>query len=209
MTTDNQEQEDLIEEAEGLGDLEDLQDNSSAGEEDSKKSSGENSEEGSTEEKLQEMESRYLRALADYQNLLRQHSKEKSEMIKYANETLILSLLPVYDNLRLSIKHFGESEENWLAGIRHITQQFKSSLEEAGVKEVETGNLPFDPLVMEAVETRESLDQDQDNLVAEELKPGYLLGEKVIIPARVAVYAFKKDQGTPEEVIEQVESDDG
>lgn len=134
-------------------------------------------------------EHKYKLALADYQNLLRQTAKERKDMILYANEALILDLLPVYDNLKLSIKHSsGDNSGSWLTGIQHVLQQFKKVLEEAGVKEVETTDKIFDPLTMEAVETRATDNKESTGLVAEELKGGYKLNEKVITPARVAVY---------------------
>ncbi len=87
----------------------------------------------------EELEHKYKLALADYQNLLRQTTKERRDAILYANEALILDLLPVYDNLKLSLKHSGgEGNESWLTGLQHVIQQFRKVLEEAGVKEIQT-----------------------------------------------------------------------
>ncbi len=150
--------------------------------------------ESSELEKLQKeyeaVDHKYKLALADYQNLLKQGVKDRRDAILYANEALILELLPVYDNLKLSFKHSGEDNQAWLTGLQHVIQQFKKVLEEAGVVEIKTENQFFDPTSMEAVETRTTNDKKLDGLVAEELKGGYSLNEKVIIPARVAVYAL-------------------
>ncbi len=137
---------------------------------------------------LAEMEHKYKLALADYQNLLKQTAKERTELALYANQSLILEMLPVYDNLKLSIKHAGNENSEWIKGIEHVVQQFKKALEEFGVKEIETNQAVFDPMTMEAVENRECEDPKLNNHVAEELKGGYTLHDKVIIPARVAVY---------------------
>lgn len=140
-------------------------------------------------EQCAELDHKYKLALADYQNLVRQSAKERRDTILYANEALILELLPVYDNLKLSVKHSGgQGNESWLTGVTHVIQQFKKVLEEAGVKEITTVGQTFDPVTMEAVENREATEEAQENTVAEELKGGYLLNEKVITPARVAVY---------------------
>ncbi len=137
----------------------------------------------------EDFEHKYKLALADYQNLLKQTAKDRRDSILYANQALILEMLPIYDNLKLSMKHGGEESSNqWLSGITYVIAQFKKALEDAGVKEVQTAGLPFDPATMEAVENRETDDKKSDGLVAEELKGGYLLNEKVLIPARVAVY---------------------
>lgn len=141
------------------------------------------------QEQCAELEHKYKLALADYQNLVRQTATDRRNTILYANEALVLDLLPVYDNLKLSVKHSGgQGNESWLTGVTHVIQQFKKVLEEAGVQEIITTGKPFDPATMEAVENRDTADVSQENLVAEELKGGYLLNEKVITPARVAVY---------------------
>ncbi len=138
-----------------------------------------------------ELDHKYKLALADYQNLLRQTTKERKDTILYANESLILELLPVYDNLKLSLQHAeADKQQPWFIGISHIIQQFKKLLEETGVKEIMTMDKEFDPITMEAVENRSTSEKDQDGKVAEELKGGYYLHDKVIIPGRVAVYKF-------------------
>ena len=138
-----------------------------------------------------ELDHKYKLALADYQNLLRQTTKERKDTILYANESLILNLLPVYDNLKLSLQHAeADKQQPWFIGISHIIQQFKKLLEENGVKEIMTLDKKFDPITMEAVENRSTSEKDQDGKVAEELKGGYYLHDKVIIPGRVAVYKF-------------------
>lgn len=139
----------------------------------------------------EELDHKYKLALADYQNLLKQTAKERRDLALYANEALILEMIPVYDNLKLTLQHYPPNgDAQWLIGLQHVIQQFKKTLEDAGVKEIETTDKKFDHNVMEAVETRETKDKKQDEMVAELLKGGYQLYEKVIIPARVAVYKF-------------------
>ena len=152
-----------------------------------KASAGKNDEKN----ELAEMEHKYKLALADYQNLLKQTTKERTEIALYANEALILDMLPVYDNLKLSLFHFPQDgPQQWKVGLEHVVGQFKKSLEDNGMKEIETKNKKFDHSVMEAVKTIETDDEEQDEMVAEELKGGYKLHDKVLIPARVAVYKF-------------------
>jgi len=132
-------------------------------------------------EKYYEMEDRYKRALADYQNFQKRSEEDKKEFMKYANEQLLYEILPVYDNLKMSLLHIKDSEENaWLEGIKYVIQQFKEVLKNAGVEEIETKNKKFDPLSMEAVEGK----GDQ---VKKEIKPGYKLNGKVIIAAKVSL----------------------
>lgn len=141
------------------------------------------------EKNCEELEHKYKLALADYQNLLKQTAKERRDLALYANEALILDLIPVYDNLKLTLQHYPpNADANWLTGLQHVISQFKKTLKDNGVKEIVTKEKQFDPLLMEAVETRETDDKKLDERVAEELKGGYQLHDKVLIPARVAVY---------------------
>lgn len=125
-------------------------------------------------------EHKYKRALADYQNLLKQSAQEKSDLVKYANEQLLYSLIPVYDNLKTSLQHTGESKEPspWEEGVKYVLKQFGDSLREHGLEEIEVRGKEFDPETMEAVEGR-------GEKVEKELRPGYKLNKKVIIPAKV------------------------
>jgi len=121
----------------------------------------------------------YKRALADYQNLLKQTAQEKQEFAKYANEQLILEIIPVYDHLKMAIEHSDEkNHDQWLEGVKHVLNQFKNILESIGVEEINTEGEKFDPEKMEALE-------GQGTKVEKEVKPGYIYNGKVIIPAKV------------------------
>ncbi len=140
-------------------------------------------------------ENKYKRALADYQNLVKENARSKQEFAKYANEQLILEILPVFDNLKEAFKHFNEEESKngWLEGIKYVIKQFRDALENNGVKEIKVSGEKFDHQKMEAVENQETDNKKNDGLVAKELKPGYELNGKVIIPSRVVVYKYKKN----------------
>jgi molecular chaperone GrpE (heat shock protein) len=127
-----------------------------------------------------DFEYKYKRALADYQNLLKRTAEEKHEFAKYANEQLIYDIIPIYDNLKISLQHADkEAEKNgWLEGIKHVVSQFKSTLENLGVEEIKTIDKKFDPVTMEAIEGK-------GKKVKQEVKAGYKLNGKVIIPAKV------------------------
>ena len=140
----------------------------------------------------EDLDHKYKLAVADYQNLLKQTAKERRDLALYANEARILEMIPVYDNLKLTLAHYPpDGNSNWLTGLQHVISQFKKTLEDNGVKEIETKEKLFDPVTMEAVETTETDNKKLDELVDKELKGGYMLHEKVIIPARVAVYKIK------------------
>lgn len=132
----------------------------------------------SEEKKYKELEHKYKRALADYQNLIKQTAKEKQEFVKYANEQFLYEILPVYDNLKMALMHSDKKNDKWIEGVNYVVKQFKSILENAGVEEIETAGKKFDHNTMEAVEGR-------SETVKQEVRPGYKLRGKVIAPAKV------------------------
>lgn len=137
-------------------------------------------------------QNKYLRALADYQNLLKQTAKEKMEFAVYANEQMLREILPVYDHLKLAIEHHnGESTDEWLTGVKHVVKQFKDVLEKIGVEEIRVKDKKFDHNLMDAIKSEETEDENLDGYVAKEIKAGYRLNGKVIEPAKVIVYKIK------------------
>ena len=143
---------------------------------------------------LAEMEQKYLRALADYQNLLRLTAKEKSDTIKYANQSLLEDILPVFSNLKMALQHAGEAQDAWLEGVRFVVKQFKEVLAGEGVVEVATEGQSFDHNLMDALSEQETADPSLDGLVAKEAAAGYLLNGRVIAPAKVIVYKLKQEE---------------
>ena len=102
----------------------------------------------------EEIENKYKRALADYQNLMKQAAQEKIEIVRYANENMLYQILPVYDNLKISLNHINSEldQSGWLLGVKHVIRQFKDVLSQLGVEEIETFGLKFDHSIMEAID---------------------------------------------------------
>ena len=96
-------------------------------------------------EQLKNLENQLKRALADYQNLERRITEEKSAWIMAANKDLILKLLPVLDNLFLAQKHIQDD------GLKFSIQKFLDALSGEGVQRIETTGSDFDPNLMECV----------------------------------------------------------
>lgn len=138
-------------------------------------------------DKLEEMEIKYKRALADYQNLLKQVERDKSDLVKYATAELITDFLPVYDYLKMSLAH-ADVDNEWVVGVKHVLTEFKKVLDSAGVTDIITVDVKFDPHSMTAVATEETDQAELDEYVAKEVKPGYKLHDRVLVPAVVVVY---------------------
>lgn len=146
------------------------------------------------EEKIKEEEEKYQRALADYQNLLKRQAREKEELTKYSNEQLIQEILPIFDNLKISLAHADKEDKNskWVEGVKYVVKQFREVLNKNGVEEIKTEGEKFNPDFMEALE-------GEGEKVKKEIKPGYTLYGKVINPAKVILEKKEKKETAQEE----------
>ncbi len=133
-------------------------------------------------EQLKNLENQLKRALADYQNLERRITEEKSAWIMASNKDLILKLLPVLDNLFLAQKHIQDD------GLKFSIQKFLDALSEEGVQRIETTGSDFDPNLMECV----SVQEGKENKVLEEVRAGYKINDTVLRPAQVIVGSMKQ-----------------
>jgi molecular chaperone GrpE len=134
------------------------------------------------EAELKDANDKYLRALADGQNLIKRQTLEKEEFVKYANQEIISEFLMVYDHLKMSIGSLPEAEKGnaWVAGVELTIKQFRDLLAVNGVEEIKTIGEKFNPAEMEAIE-------GSGEKVAKEIMPGYKLNGKVIRAARVVL----------------------
>jgi molecular chaperone GrpE len=132
----------------------------------------------------------WKRCQADFENYKRRQQELGKELVAYANQNMILDILPVVDNFHASTEHIpSEQKDNaWVTGIMHIQRQLESVLENNNVQEIKINvGDAFDPAVMDAVEQKNGKDGESKNIVSKVLQKGYKLGEKVIRPARVVV----------------------
>ncbi len=137
------------------------------------------SEEGNPlEAQLIETQQKYLRALADYQNLERQMQVWKDEFTKYANQGLIRKLLEVLDDLEKAQEHIKDD------GLAIIVSKLRGILVDEGVLEIEVSGQDYDANVAEAVGTEIG---EEEHKVIRVLQKGYRLKDRVIRPAKVIV----------------------
>ncbi len=133
----------------------------------------------------EELNTRYLRLAADFQNYKKRVEKEKGDIYAYANEKLVVELLDVIDNFERALGHSGENE-SFAEGMSMIFKQFKGVLEKSGVEEMNAIGEQFDPNFHHAVLTENSAEYESGK-VTQVLQKGYLLNKKVIRPAMVKV----------------------
>ncbi|MCX7799409.1 MAG: nucleotide exchange factor GrpE [Fimbriimonadales bacterium] len=136
----------------------------------------------------QELKDQLLRTMADLQNVRKRHAQEKHALQKLAAEDLIVALLPVLDNFErtLAAIESGASLESIVEGIRAVDRQLRATLEARHLVRIPAVGAAFDESVHEAVVTQPT-EEVPAGTITDELEAGYMLGEKVIRPAKVRV----------------------
>jgi molecular chaperone GrpE len=137
---------------------------------------------------LERLMDRLLRAQAEFENYRKRAAREKAEFQRFANEGLLLEMLPVLDNLERAIvaARAAEVPLSLLEGIDMTARLFRSALERAGVRPIQALGAPFDPAVHQAVAQVESAEEGE-LLVVEEIQRGYLLEGRMLRAAMVKV----------------------
>ena len=134
----------------------------------------------------EELNVKYLRLAADFQNFRKRVEKEKSDIYAYANEKIVVELLDVIDNFERALDHSSDNSEGFAEGMSMIFKQFKGVLEKNGAEEMKAEGETFDPNFHHAVMTENSVEYESGK-VTQVLQKGYLLNNKVIRPAMVKV----------------------
>lgn len=133
-----------------------------------------------------EINEKYLRLAADFQNYKRRVENEKKEIRHFANETMVCELLNVLDNFERAIENTESEDESILEGVKMIYKQLFDILANAGLEVIETENKEFDPNFHHAV-MKEPSDSFDSNMIIEAFQKGYTFNGKVIRPSMVKV----------------------
>jgi len=121
----------------------------------------------------------WQRAKADYINLQREHEKKIADYFKFANEGLILEILPILDSFEAAVKN-GKDE-----GVKQLYNQLLGVLKSNGLEEIKAVGEKFNPELHEVIETVKS--DKGEGIVVEEIQRGYKLHGKVIRPSKVKI----------------------
>ncbi|MGB9680066.1 MAG: nucleotide exchange factor GrpE [Thermoanaerobacteraceae bacterium] len=125
------------------------------------------------------------RLKAEFENYRKRTEKEKSEMIDYGQEKVILELLPVIDNFERALMSEGDLT-SYKEGVELIYKQFKKILDNLGVEEIKAEGEIFDPYKHHAV-MQDEVEDKKENEIIEVFQKGYTLKDKVIRPSMVKV----------------------
>jgi molecular chaperone GrpE len=144
------------------------------------------------EEEYNDLNQRFLRLAADFDNYRRRTRQETAEIRRTANERLLRELLPIIDNYERALEAAKkELPENMFTGIEIIYRQLCNLLTQEGVEPVESVGKPFDPQYQEAFQRVETSEYPEGTVTAE-VQKGYLLQGKVLRPALVIVAKSKE-----------------
>jgi len=146
------------------------------------------------EVKLAELNDQYLRKAADFENFRKRMTRERQELVEFANQNLLLDILPALDDFQRAIKSAetsdfqpGKDFAGFYEGIIMIEKQLSSQLENKwGLKRFDSEGAPFDPNRHEAIQMEKAAGI-AEAVVKEDYVKGYFLKEKVIRCAKVKV----------------------
>ncbi len=150
------------------------------------------------EEKVEELNDKLLRSLAESQNLRKIHDKEKEDLIKYSSSNFAREVLNIADNLERAFDLLKNNPEfnndkfkDVKIGIELIEKELINSFERNGIKSIESVGKKFDPNYHQALNEVES--DKEEGTIVNEIQKGYMLYDRLLRPAMVSISKKKKD----------------
>ena len=152
------------------------------------KGKGKISRKDKKDEKIEELNDRLMRNMAEFDNFRKRSEKEKGAMYEVGAKSVLEKILPVLDNLERGFDTLGEEEKEspFAKGVEQIYKQFVTTLEEIGVKPIEAVGQEFNPDFHNAVMHDESEDFGE-NTVSQEFQKGYMYKDSVVRHSMVKV----------------------
>lgn len=136
----------------------------------------------------EDLNTKYMRLMADFQNFKRRTEKQKSDIYAYANEGITQKLIEVVDSFEraLAVELETEHEKAFKDGMELVLKSLLDAMTSIGVAEIEAYDKAFDPNIHSAVMMQDS-DEVASGNVCEVLQKGYTLNGKVVRPSMVKV----------------------
>ena len=154
--------------------------------------------ENNLEKKIEELNDKLLRSLAENQNLRKIHEKEKEDLIKYSSSSFAREILNLADNLERALGSFKDNPKfkldefkDIITGIELIEKELVNSFDKNGIKSFESIGKKFDPNFHQALNEVES-DQDAGTVI-NEIQKGYMLNDRLLRPALVSISKKKAE----------------
>lgn len=175
-----------------LQDEETMQEEMSSETDNEETSEAETNEEGEAEQKddnaeAEEWKDKYIRLYAEFENYKKRTLKEKTELILNGGEKAITAILPILDDFERALLDKTEDATAIKEGFELIYKKFLKTLESLGVKKIETDGKDFNVDYHEAIAMVPGMGDDKKGKVIDSVQTGYMLNDKVIRHAKVAV----------------------
>jgi molecular chaperone GrpE len=138
-------------------------------------------------QKVEELNDKYLRLFAEFDNYKKRSHKERLEQSKSAGIEVIISLLPVLDDFSRATRQMEGNSDASTQGIRLIYQKLASILEAKGLKQMKSIGEVFNPELHDAISEISIPGEESKGKVVDEIESGYYLNDKIIRHAKVVV----------------------
>ena len=141
------------------------------------------------EAKIADLQDRYLRQAAEFDNYRKRTMKEKADLIKSAAEKVMVAELPIVDDMDRALDNMekGMDADACIEGFKLIAQKFKNTLAQQGLEKIDTDGQDFDTDYHEAIALIPAPSEELKGKILDCVQAGYKLGDKVIRHAKVAV----------------------
>jgi molecular chaperone GrpE len=138
---------------------------------------------------LEEQKNKYLRLFAEFDNFKKRNAKERLELLKTAGQDVIRDLLPVLDDFQRAAKAFDldNNSENYANGLKLIQEKFQKSLQNKGLKVIESVGTDFNVEHHEAIAEVPAPSDELKGKIIDEVESGYTLNDSIIRYAKVVV----------------------
>ena len=171
------------------------------------------SEEGILKEEIKTLKEEKIRVLAEMENLRKRFEREKIDSIKYGSVNFARDVLSPGDNLERALSVINEKEEqsqsikNLIEGLLMVKKELSTALEKNGITKIDSLDKKFDPNLHQAMMEIENDDLDE-GVVVQEIQTGYMMHDRLLRPAMVAV-SKKPQKATEVESEKELKSDNG
>lgn len=138
---------------------------------------------------IAEQKDKFVRLLAEFDNFKKRNAKERIELYKTAGQEIIKELLPVLDDFQRADKAYAAdtNAENYVNGVKLIQEKLQRTLQNKGLKMIESVGKDFNLEQHEAIAEVPAPTDDQKGKVLDEVESGYTLNDTIIRYAKVVV----------------------
>lgn len=137
----------------------------------------------------------WQRAKADYINLQKELDLARINISVVTKQKMVEKLLPAFDSFEMAFANkesWEKVDKEWRAGVESIYQQIMSGLVNSGIDKIEEDGVLFDPNIHQSISIVETDDESKNHTIEKVLQVGYKIGDRIIRPAKVTIYEYKK-----------------